>query len=520
MYQPCGPIGLFVESTSCVTPFVRWIKDYPILDGLKIPPHVGSYDGKGDPDNYLHLFEGAIRMQKWAMPIACHMFTYTLEDYNRIWWNVQKLGNIVNYEDLKAKFRSHFSQHIKFTKTHLVVHNIKEKEDESTMAFVTRYTDDTLQILGLHEDQSKEVATNGAHNDNKEGFDKFNKSFSWDHNNRKKKNQDMFSPYKGSNHGLLGKFGVEPLRNPSNRESHEGFQTTSSHEERRQRCSGYRSFDSHDSQGKYEFKEKAHSRCFRQNEGITFPLVIGSEPSSDPLPLKYESLAGKSLRVDSKTLLVALSGEHSWPIGEVPLEITIGDSPFTKTETLNFVIVRSDSPYNLLLGRTTMQQTGMVISTIHTIVKFHTPHGVGTIFFSYESSKFVEGHNKIKETACKEVDELTKAGILREVKYQTWVAYPVMVKKSDGDAYKGYLHIQMAEGDEDKTTFFTEKGVFCYRKTPFGLKNAGATYQRLVDKVFSSQIGRNLEAYVDDMVIKNASKEDMLLDIQETFARL
>ncbi|GJX28519.1 reverse transcriptase domain-containing protein [Tanacetum coccineum] len=54
---------------------------------------------------------------------------------------------------------------------------------------------------------------------------------------------------------------------------------------------------------------------------------------------------------------------------------------------------------------------------------------------------------------------------------------------------------------------------------PFGLKNAGATYQRLVDKVFNDQIGRNLEAYVDDMVIKSTSEEDMLADIKETFLR-
>ncbi|GJY63945.1 reverse transcriptase domain-containing protein [Tanacetum coccineum] len=70
------------------------------------------------------------------------------------------------------------------------------------------------------------------------------------------------------------------------------------------------------------------------------------------------------------------------------------------------------------------------------------------------------------------------------------------------DAYKGYHQIQMAEGDEDKTAFFAGEGVFCYRKIPFGLKNAGATYQRLVDKVFHDQIGRKLEAYVDDMIIK------------------
>nr|GEV69230.1 reverse transcriptase domain-containing protein [Tanacetum cinerariifolium] len=61
------------------------MEDYPLPDELKMPSYVGSYNGKGDPDNYLHLFKGAIRMQKWAMPVPCHMFTYTLEDSARIW---------------------------------------------------------------------------------------------------------------------------------------------------------------------------------------------------------------------------------------------------------------------------------------------------------------------------------------------------------------------------------------------------------------------------------------------------
>ncbi|GJX03851.1 hypothetical protein Tco_0189767 [Tanacetum coccineum] len=122
-------------------------------DGLKMPSHAGSYDGKRDPNNYLHLFDGAIRMQKWAMPVACHMFIYTLKDYTRISCNGQKAGSVVNYKDLKVKFQSHFSQQKRFTKTHLVVHNIKQRDGESTRAFVTRYTDDTLQILRLHEEQ-------------------------------------------------------------------------------------------------------------------------------------------------------------------------------------------------------------------------------------------------------------------------------------------------------------------------------------------------------------------------------
>jgi hypothetical protein len=143
MYAP--PYNcLYSDPMGSATPFVRWIEDYPLPDGLKMPSHVGTYDGKGDPDNFLHLFEGAIKMQKWVMSVACHMFTYTLRDSARIWWNGQKPGSIVNLDDLKAKFRSHFSQQKKFTRTHLTVHNIKQKENESTRAFVTRFTDDTL----------------------------------------------------------------------------------------------------------------------------------------------------------------------------------------------------------------------------------------------------------------------------------------------------------------------------------------------------------------------------------------
>ncbi|GKA43507.1 reverse transcriptase domain-containing protein [Tanacetum coccineum] len=61
------------------------------------------------------------------------------------------------------------------------------------------------------------------------------------------------------------------------------------------------------------------------------------------------------------------------------------------------------------------------------------------------------------------------------------------------DAYKGYHQIKMAEEDEEKTAFITSQGIFCYSKMLFGLKNVGATYQRLVDRAFQKQIGRYLE---------------------------
>ncbi|GJU70502.1 reverse transcriptase domain-containing protein [Tanacetum coccineum] len=78
----------------------------------------------------------------------------------------------------------------------------------------------------------------------------------------------------------------------------------------------------------------------------------------------------------------------------------------------------------------------------------------------------------------------------------------------------------MAKEDEEKTSFITSQGIFCYTKMPFGLRNAGATYQRLVNKAFHKQIGRNLEVYVDDLVIKSCTEDEIVRDIEETFKTL
>ncbi|GJT59502.1 reverse transcriptase domain-containing protein [Tanacetum coccineum] len=102
-------------------------------------------------------------------------------------------------------------------------------------------------------------------------------------------------------------------------------------------------------------------------------------------------------------------------------------------------------------------------------------------------------------------------------KVESFCGYPF---KCFLDAYKGYHQIQMAESDEEKTVFHTSQGVYCYTKMPFGLKNIGATYQRLMDKAFDSQVGRNIEVYVDDLVIKSHTEAEMLRDIDETFRTL
>ena len=88
------------------------------------------------------------------------------------------------------------------------------------------------------------------------------------------------------------------------------------------------------------------------------------------------------------------------------------------------------------------------------------------------------------------------------------------------DAYSGYHQIKLKKSDQEKTSFITPYGAYCYTSMSMGLKNAGATYQRTMQKCLQSQIGRNVHVYVDDIVIKTKERHTLLEDIEETFTNL
>jgi hypothetical protein len=88
------------------------------------------------------------------------------------------------------------------------------------------------------------------------------------------------------------------------------------------------------------------------------------------------------------------------------------------------------------------------------------------------------------------------------------------------DAYSGYNQIKLKKEDEEKTAFITPYGVFYYQVMPFGLKNAGATYQRMMQNCLGSQIGRNIQVYIDDVVITTRKEESLTSDLAETFDNL
>jgi hypothetical protein len=86
------------------------------------------------------------------------------------------------------------------------------------------------------------------------------------------------------------------------------------------------------------------------------------------------------------------------------------------------------------------------------------------------------------------------------------------------DCYLGYHHIWMKKVDEPKTSFITPSGTYCYLRMSEGLKHAGGSFNRMPSKVLSTQIGRNVLTYVDDIIVKSTKQENRIVDLQETFS--
>ena len=96
--------------------------------------------------------------------------------------------------------------------------------------------------------------------------------------------------------------------------------------------------------------------------------------------------------------------------------------------------------------------------------------------------------------------------LLTELTVDATIGHEVL---SFTDGSSGYNQICMAPRDEEITTFHTPKGIYCYKVMPFGFKNAGATYQRAMQKIFDNMLHKNIECYVDDVVVKTRKREDI-----------
>jgi hypothetical protein len=167
-----------------------------------------------------------------------------------------------------------------------------------------------------------------------------------------------------------------------------------------------------------------------------------------------------------------------------------------------------------------------------------------------------------RDTIKKVLAKLLAAGFIREIFHPEWLANPVLVRKKNSnewrmfvdytdlnkhcpkdpfrlprinqvidsmagcdllcflDSYSRYHQISIKEEDQEKTTFITPFGAYCYTTMSFGLKNASATYQRAIQACFKRQLNKNIKAYVDDMVVKTRNSDMLIAYLEETFASL
>nr|GEV67797.1 reverse transcriptase domain-containing protein [Tanacetum cinerariifolium] len=277
----------------------------------------------------------------------------------------------------------------------------------------------------------------------------------------------------------------------------------------------------------------------------------------------------KSQMIPATVPIIGFCREIIWPMGQILLLVKIGDAEHFTYTTMNFVVVRSPSPYNEIIARPGVRKIQAVPSTAHEMLKFLVPGGILTLrssriiprectmvsgpeaqpsgviqateerikvamydllrrsrgVFAWKPAymtgvpRHIAKHrlnvregcspvrqNKRSQTPKRnkaiqeEVEKLVDAGIMKEVHYHSWLSNPVMVKKHD-DSWRMCVDFKDLNNACPKDE--------CQSDLP-------ASSRQSIPK----QIGRNLEVYVDDLVIKSHTEHEIITDIEETFKTL
>nr|GEX32347.1 reverse transcriptase domain-containing protein [Tanacetum cinerariifolium] len=445
--------------------------------------------GSEDLEDHLKIFQAAAKTEFWAMPTWCQMFNSTLTGNARVWFDDLPKESIDNYDDLRKAFLENYLQQKKCIKDPVEIHNIKQRNGESTEEFVRRQIEEMLKA-GKLSHLIKELKQN--------------------------------------------------------------------HEKDKAKIA---------KKGKTSGKDKPLAILMEEDE-TEGPMIIKAEmgghcvhriyvDGGSSLEILYEHCFSKfcpeikSQLIPANTPLVGFSGEIIWPLGQISLLVKIGDEEHSTTAWMNFMVVRSPSPYNGIIRSPRVRKIRAIPST----VAIHPEYPEQTVaigstlteegrkelcgllrchldVFAWKPEdmtrvpRHIAKHRLNVREGClpvrqkkrgqapernkaisEEVNKLVEADIMKEVHYHNWLSNPVMVKKHDDcwrmcvdfkdlnkaclkdgyplpkidwmveslcgypykcflDAYKGYHQIKIAEKDEENMAFITSQRILCYSKKP------------------------------------------------------
>ncbi|GKD76784.1 reverse transcriptase domain-containing protein [Tanacetum coccineum] len=506
--------------------------------------NVKTYDGTGDPEDHVKIFQAAAQVERWAMPTWCHVFNSTLIGTARVWFDELPPESRDGYKDLKAAFLAYFMQQKKYVKDLVEIYNIKQRDGETIEDFMERFKVETERMKGALREtvvaSKKKGHTSWKPQDQPKRHVSERKS-DFRGQPREGRGSSRFTTLTRTPKEILaveaGKFKppppmVIPVEKKSSNKFYD-FHNDKGHimdecmQLKKQikelvRAGKLSHLIKEIKQGRDQLKVGKKEVSAKDNE-ITFPPQTTSRRAEGPLVIE-EEISGhmihrmyvdggssmevlyehcfnrlrpeiKSQMVLATTSLTDFSGETIWPLGQLRRLVTIGDAEHSTKAWMNFMIVRSLSPYNGIIGRHGIREIQAVPSTAHEMLKFPVDGGIVTIrstivipakcatvttsskeilkeaevrqdnfkvalhpnFPDQEPSDMTgvlrsvaerrlnirEGYSPVRQKKSgqalerakaiqAEVQKLVEAEIIREFYYHDWLSNPVMVKKYDG----------------------------------------------------------------------------------------
>ncbi|CAJ2673122.1 unnamed protein product [Trifolium pratense] len=559
-------------------PLSHDILQAPVPKGFERPPALPAYDGLTDPDEHIASVNATLNFLRVSGAIRCRIFPTTLRKGAMAWYHSLAPRSVISWMDLTDQFCRHFTASRKQPKTEAVLDAIFQADNESLRSFIERFNREAVQVETT-DDMKKYLLQRGLRpNSDFARAVGIEKPRTFSDLLLKSQAYIQYEEQQAADAARYGRAGNnQPAPRSNAEQSNRGGGRRRGERPREPRgppstFSNYTPLSQVATlHGDIEAARRVFNASSKGNEYIgqlpeskkskattSLPLPEISSIDLDSRFSKQENKDEKKLRKEKKEDDEA-SQEHRRPVPDGEFELM----PFGEDPSRAVKIGTG-------LPELARKQLEACLKENADLFAWHASEMPGLdpnvachqLTIDPTALPIVQRRRRQSpeksEAAEKCVKDLLEANFISEARYTTWLSNVVLVKKSNGkwrmccdytdlnracpkdsyplpcidrlvdnssgfkllsfmDAYSGYNQIPMAVADREKTAFMTESGNYYYNVMSFGLKNAGATYQRMMNKVFRGQIGDMLEVYMDDMIVKSPEELDHVVHLRKVF---